>query len=70
MRKSTDNNLHPDKIINGKPTIIFPFPPSLIKRIIFSRNVQNLKNIENLLILNEFPPTLLERTKLPYGRKK
>lgn len=70
VRKSTDNNLHPDKIINGKPTIIFPFPPSLIKRIIFSRNVQNLKNIENLLILNEFPPTLLERTKLPYGRKK
>ena len=70
VRKHNDNLLHPDKVINNKPYIIFPLDQSLIKKIIYSRNVKDISAIKNVLKINDFDASLLEKTKLPYGRKE
>lgn len=69
FRISNDNKLHPDTMINKKPWVFFPFNNHLIHKIIYSRNINNLVEVKNLLINNKFNASLLESTKLPYGRK-
>lgn len=67
LKINNDNRLHPDKVVNGKPVILFPFDLKMIKSVIYSWQVEDLRPIKS--ILQEYHlSNRLERTKLPYGK--
>jgi len=69
FRRNDNNTLCPNELVNGRPTVIFPFSLDLIKKIIYSRNIVKLNSVKKLLKSVDLDTTLLEKTKLPYGRK-
>lgn len=66
LRKSNDNNLHPDTYIQDRPVLLFRFDSSLIKSIIYSKQVKDINKIKNYLMAKGFIDIPFVPTKLPY----
>ncbi|OXC13845.1 hypothetical protein [Lactobacillus crispatus] len=66
LRKSNDNDLHPDTYIKDRPVLLFKFNASLIKSVIYSKQVKDIDKIKKFLVDKGFKNVPFIPTKLPY----
>lgn len=66
LKKSNDNDVHPDIYIKGRPVVLFKFDSSLIKSIIYSKQVKDIDKIKKFLVDKGIKNVSFVPTKLPY----
>lgn len=66
LRRSNDNDLHPDIYIKDRPILLFKFDSSLLNTIIYSKQVKNITKIKDFIVAKGFGTTSVIPTKLPY----